>query len=83
MNIILTNLNFIVDDILAAFDNEQDSLNNRHPNIKFNIEKQNNHSIAFPDVFISGINNQNITLQTYHKWTYTSLLLIEFYIIFI
>ena len=42
-----------VDDILAAFDNEQDSLNffnflnNRHPN----------HSIAFLDVFISGINN--------------------------
>ena len=34
------------DDILAAFDNEQDSLNfldflnNRHPNIKFTIEKQ-------------------------------------------
>ena len=42
-----------VDDIPAAFDNEQDSLNflnflnNRHPNIKFTIEKQNNHSIAF------------------------------------
>ena len=52
-----------VDDILAAFDNEQDSLNfliflnNRHPNIKFNIEKQNNHSIAFLDVFISGISH--------------------------
>ena len=50
-----------VDDILAAFDNEQDSLNflnflnNRHPNIKSTIEKQNNHSIAFLDVFISGI----------------------------
>ena len=39
-----------VDDILAAFENEQDSLiflNNRHPNIKFTIEKQINHSIAF------------------------------------
>ena len=67
-----------VDDILAAFDNEQDSLNflnNRHPNIKFTIEKQINHSIAFLDVFISGINNQNLTLQTYHKSTYTGLLL--------
>ena len=55
-----------VDDILAAFDNEQDSLNflnNRHPN----------HSIAFLDVFISGINNQNLTVQTYHKSTYTGL----------
>ena len=70
-----------VDDILAPFDNEHDSLNflnflnNRHPNIKFTIEKQNNHSIAFLDVFISGINNQNLTLQTYYKSTYTGLLL--------
>ena len=42
-----------VDDILAAFDNKQDSLNflefldNRQLNIKFTIEKQINHSIAF------------------------------------
>ena len=70
-----------VDDILAAFDKEQDSLdflnflNKRHSNIKFTIEKQTNHSIAFLDVFISGINNQNLTLQTYHKLTYTGLLL--------
>ena len=62
-------------------DKEEDSLNllnflnKRHPNIKFTIEKQINHSIAFLDVFISGINNQNITLQTYHKSTYTVLLL--------
>ena len=70
-----------VDDILAAFDNEEDSvnfpdfLNNKHPNIKFTIEKQINHSIAFLDVFISGINNQNLTLQTYHKLTNKGLLL--------
>ena len=70
-----------VNDILAAFDNEKDSLkflnflNNRHPNIKFTIEKQNNHSIAFLDVFISDINNQNLTLQTYRKSTYAGLLL--------
>ena len=80
-----TILNFIylrhVDDILAAFDNEQDLLNfldflnNRHPNIKFTIEKQINHSIAFLDVFISGISSQNLTLQTYHESTYTGLLL--------
>ena len=47
-----------VDDILAAFDNEQDSihfldfLNKRHPKIKFTLEKQINHSIAFLDVCI-------------------------------
>ena len=65
-----------VDDILAAFDKEQDSLNFlRHRNIKFTIEKQINHSIDFLGVFISGINNQNLTLQTYHKCTYTGLLL--------
>ena len=70
-----------IDDILAAFDKEQDSLNflnflnKKHPTIKFTIEKQINHSIALLDVFISGINNQNLTLQTYHKLTYTGLLL--------
>ena len=70
-----------VDDILAAFDKEQDSLdflnflNKRYPNIKFIIEKQTNHSIVFLDVFISDINNQNLTLDTYHKSTYTGLFL--------
>ena len=70
-----------VDDILAAFDKEQDSVNflnflsKRHSNIKLTIDKQINHSITFLDVFISGINNQNLTLQTYHKSTYTGLLL--------
>ena len=70
-----------VDDILAAFDKEQDSLifkkflNKRHLDIKFTIEKQINHPIAFLDTFILGIDNQNGTLQTYHKSTYTGLLL--------
>ena len=67
------------DDILAVLDNEQDSLNslnvldNRQANIKFTIEKQINHSIDFLDVFISGIDNQNLTIQTYHKSTDTGL----------
>ena len=33
------------------------------------------HSIAFLDVFISGINYQNFILQTYDKLIYTGLLL--------
>ena len=37
-------------------------------------KKQINHFIAF-EIFISGINNQNLTLQTYHRSTYTELLL--------
>ena len=70
-----------VDYILAAFDKEQDSLNflnflsKSHPNIKSTTEKQINHSMSFLDLFISGINNQNLTLQTYHKLIYTGLLL--------
>ena len=44
-------------------------------NIKFTIKKQINHSIAFVDIFISGINNENLSLQTYHKSTYRRLLL--------
>ena len=70
-----------VDDILAAFGKEQDSLNfvsflnNRHPNIKFTIGKQISHFIAFLEIFISGINNQILTLETYHKLTYTGFIL--------
>ena len=70
-----------VDDILAAFNNEQGSLNflnflnNRHPNIKSTIEKQINHSIAFLDVFVSAINAQNLTLQTYRNRPIQGLLL--------
>ena len=68
-----------VDDILAAFANEQDSLNflkflnNRQSNIKFMVEKQINYSIAFLDLFISGVNNQNLTLKKYQKWTFAGL----------
>ena len=70
-----------VDYILAAFEKEQDSLNflnslnNKHRNIKFTIKIQVNHFITFLDVFISGIDNQNLTLQTHHKSTYMGLLL--------
>ena len=70
-----------VDDILASFEKEQDSLNflnvlrNKYLNIKFAIEKQVSYSVAFIDVFIPGMDNQNLTLQTYYKLTYTVLLL--------
>ena len=52
-----------VNDILAAFEKRQNSLHflnsvtNKHPNNKFTIEKQANRSIAFLDVFISGIDH--------------------------
>ena len=44
-------------------------------NIPVNIVHIINHPIAFLDVFITGINNQNLTLQTYHESTYAGLLL--------
>ena len=56
-----------VDDVLAAFGKEQDSLNlfnflnNKPPDIEFTIEKQVNYSIAVLDVFISGIDNKDVT----------------------
>ena len=37
-------------------------LNNKNRKIKLRIKKEVNHSIAFVDVFVSGINNQNIIL---------------------
>ena len=46
-------------------------LNNRQRNIKFTVEKKIIYSIAFLDVFVSGINTQNLTFQAYHKSTYT------------
>ena len=69
-----------LDDFLAASDNKQNSLNfldllkKRHPNIKFTIENQTINFIAFLDIFISVINNPNLTIQTYHESIYTGLL---------
>ena len=40
------------------------------------IEKQINHCIDFLHVFISGISNQNLTLQIYRKSIFIGLLLI-------
>ena len=39
------------------------------------IAKQVNHFVAFLNVIISGIDNQNLTLKTYQKSTSVELLL--------
>ena len=39
------------------------------------MEKQTNYSIPFLDVQIADINANKLTLQSYHKPTYTGLLL--------
>ena len=52
-----------INDILAAFEKEQDSLNflnflnKKYNNINITIEEQVNHSIAFIEVFNSSIDN--------------------------
>ena len=75
-----------VDNILAALYKKQDLsnclgfLNKRYRNIKFTIRKQIDHPIAFLNIFISGINNQNLIFQTYHKLTEILKLLHHFHI---
>ena len=39
------------------------------------MKNQVTHFVPFLDVFISGIDNQNLTFQTYGKSTYTGLLI--------
>ena len=69
-----------IDDILAAFGKEINSLDflnflqKKNRNIKFTTEKQVNHSILFLGGFISGIDSKNITLQTYQKSSNTELI---------
>ena len=69
-----------VDDILACFDDESDAnqffnyLNNQHNNITFTMEKQKDNTIPFLDTHIKNIDNK-ITISTYHKTTFTGLLL--------
>ena len=63
-----------VDDILADFDNEQNSLNflnflnNKYPNIKFSIEKQINHSIVLLDILLSGISTKISHFKDIRNW---------------
>ena len=68
-----------VDDIFAAFENENDLvsffdyLNNRHPNKKFTKEDNIDGNIGFLDIFISSKNSFSTSL--YHKPTFTGLYL--------
>ena len=69
-----------VDDILAVFNTRNEAtdffnyLNQQHPNIKFTIEYNIDNKIAFLDALICNTDN-NIITKTYHKPTYTGLLL--------
>ena len=69
-----------VDDIFCLFNREQDALdfltylNNRHPNIIFTIEKEENNSLPFLDVNINRNNNGTFITKIFHKKTYSGLL---------
>jgi len=68
-----------VDDIFAVFENELQSnsffdyLNNRHPNITFTKENNENGQLPFLDILIS--NSSTFSTTIYRKTTYTGLLL--------
>ena len=67
-----------VDDIFCTFENEMDAesffdyINNRHPNIKFTKEYNENGNLPFLDVLIS--NHSGLKTSVYHKTTYTGLM---------
>ncbi|XP_068756976.1 uncharacterized protein [Montipora capricornis] len=67
-----------VDDTFALFNTEQDALsffsyiNSQHPNIKFTMEKEENHKLPFLDVLLDNHRNQGIITSVFHKKTYTS-----------
>ena len=67
-----------VDDIFCIFKTEQvdkflDFLNNKHKNIKFTIEKEQDQKLPFLDVLITKTSNNRITTN-YKKSTDTGLL---------
>ena len=67
-----------VDDIFCIFKTEEvdkflDFLNNKHKNIKFTIEKEQDQKLPFLDVLITKTSNNRITTN-YKKSTDTGLL---------
>lgn len=68
-----------VDDIFCLFESENDYegffefINERHPNIRFTYEKENNQMISFLDVLITNTPT-SFDMTTFYKKTYTGLL---------
>jgi len=68
-----------VDDIFCIFDNKEDAelffdyLNEQHENIKFTMEHEVNKNLPFLDILID--NSNSFETSTYHKPTYTGLLM--------
>ena len=69
-----------VDDIFSVLKSQDqlqtclDSLNSKHPIIKFTVEKENNGSISFLDILVSRTIDSTVDTTTYCKPTNTGLL---------
>ena len=67
-----------VDDIFATFQNASEAenflnhINNKHQNIKFTMEVEQNKTLAFLDILINF--EKDLTTSVYRKKTYTGLL---------
>ena len=66
-----------VDDTFTIFDSHSQALkfleyiNNRHPNIKFTVDFENNDKISFLDILIH--KNETLEFSVYRKTTFTGL----------
>ena len=69
-----------VDDTFCLFDTEHDAtlfsdyINDRHPNIRFTMEKEMDKKILFLDVLIDNSQPQSPITRVYRKKTFTDLL---------
>ena len=71
-----------VDDTFCLFDTEHDAtcilffdyINDRHPNIRFTMEKEVDKKIPFLDVLIDNSQPQSLITRVYRKKTFTGLL---------
>ena len=69
-----------VDDIFCVLKSRDqlqtclESLNRKHPNIKFKVEEENNGSISFLDILVSRTTDSTVDTTTYCKPTNTGLL---------
>ena len=69
-----------IDDVFCVFEKEEsveqflNYLNNRHPNIKFTMEKEKEGVLAFLDVLIKKEVDGSFVTSTYRKPTFTGLL---------
>ena len=68
-----------VDDMLCLFNNEHDALlffnyiNSQHINIKFTMEREENHQLPFLDVLIDNSHPESHVTSFYRKKIYTGL----------